>query len=106
MDFSVRTGSELVLLNVIPIPYDFATKIDEAITSLDDFSKNKLKSIINNLKQDPKFAQVSLTGKTMVGGLISSILEYSQENPVDLIIMGTKGASGVKKFYLEQILRK
>lgn len=97
LDFALKSQSDLVLLNVIPIPYDFATKIDEAITSLDDFSKKSLKNKIKDIEQNSKYARLKVKGVTMVGGLISSILEYCQENPVELIIMGTKGATGLKK---------
>ena len=94
-------SADLVLLNVVFINapptamVGFKTKqIEEKI---EDNAKQDLILLINELKKEPN-AVKNISFKTIVGYPIEDVVDaYAMRNQVDLIIMGTKGASGLTK---------
>lgn len=97
LEFAQRKGCEVILLNVCPFIYYGSSRVDPVLQQLEDYSKETLSSTISKLKESEKYKDVSIKGVNMLGNLVLSILQTSIKFQTDLIVMGTKGASGMNK---------
>lgn len=106
--------SELILLNVLDIPggHAFAPggasfnvmggpamsgDLDNVyVVELHDKTKEKLESIV----REPKYNDIKISYKLQLGNPYHNISEEIVENHVDLVVMGTKGTSGMEEFLI------
>jgi nucleotide-binding universal stress UspA family protein len=61
----------------------------------------KMKMI--DLVENSKNTWLRCTGEVIVGDVVDNILEYSQKEGIDMIIMGTHGARGIEKILLGSV---
>ncbi len=94
-----RIEADLFLLHVNQTPYDFAARKDETIQNMTQDAKKKLKEMIATLEEKESFENVKYQGFLREGNVVHSIMEVAEETGADLIVMGTKGASGLKKAF-------
>ena len=109
-DIANLSEAEIILLNVLDIPGasfapsgssfnvmggpTYGTDFDNVyVVQLHNKTKEKLEDIIN---QD-RFKDLSISYKLQLGNPYHSISEEIVENDVNLVIMGTKGTSGVEE---------
>ncbi len=95
-----KLKSELVLLHVVYIIAPPRVAVASMMNSLDDAMKESAEreshELINELKTVNKNLKVSY--EIIRGGtIVDEVQAYTQQNDIDLIIMGTKGASGLSK---------
>lgn len=113
-DLARLSNSELILLNVLDIPggHAFAPggasfnvmggpamggDIDNVyVVELHDKTKEKLESIM----QEPKYKDVNISYKLQLGNPYHNISEEIVENQVDLVVMGTRGTSGMEELLI------
>lgn len=96
-----KVHAEIILLNVVYIDAPpraqsvlNANRILDAIT---DCSKNEFICLINEIKRD-EGTKLKIDYKIVKGHPVEDVIEtFARHNNIDLIIMGTKGASGLKK---------
>ncbi len=104
-EIAEKTGAAIFLLHVIePIsgnsrePYLLQERLQE------EFANNGLREL-DILQQS--IAQMYPAVKTETalanGTVITSVLEFAGSNQVDLIVMGTKGATGLKEFFMGSV---
>lgn len=79
---------------------------------LDDYYEMATTELFNmktELVADPKFAALAIETRIDEGFLYASIRRVAEEESVDMIIMGTKGASGAVEFFIgsntEKVIR-
>lgn len=97
IDIVKRTNGHLIALHGYDLPYSersmTASLLEEMKLNADqhlaDFTKNTLTP-----------SGVSFEGQVQMGNPIRLIKEMASENEVDLIVMGTKGASGIEEFLI------
>jgi nucleotide-binding universal stress UspA family protein len=77
----------------IPEPVLRLTKID----SLQEIVGKKMKEVSDNIRKD--YGVIPLT-MSSTGRIATEIENYAEENKIDLIIMGTHGASGFEEFFM------
>ncbi|HRE42038.1 MAG TPA: universal stress protein [Ignavibacteria bacterium] len=109
IDFAVNISrksknTELFLLHTyIPIQTGFLSrdiqKKDEAITR--ERLEVKLNFITDNLKK--KYKGIKLTTNLVSGANPEAITDFANKKRIDLIVMGTKGASGVKEVLIGSV---
>ncbi len=94
-----KTGSEVVLYHVFtPLenPYiDTLEKRDAYNLKMTSDLKQQLEQLKNSISADNR--DVSITTALGRSPIIDTILNYAEENGFGMIIMGTQGASGIKK---------
>lgn len=74
-----------------PMAVDYFSKIEDVKTSLEEFAL-KMKA---DLSED-----IDCVFEALEGDVVSNIIDYTKESSIDLIIMGTMGASGaIDKFF-------
>lgn len=104
-DIAQKSGAVIYLLHVIePVtdrirqPYPLHERLEEEII------KNRMselravrKSMLRN------FPLIQVESELATGTVTTSILDFAIKKEVDLIIMGTKGATGLKEFFLGSV---
>jgi len=99
---AAKSNAEIVLLNVF-------TNVDTTFSSrkklVNDYNKSLAENLMEQLKElqqriAANNATVKLTTKLYKGEVQDSILQCASDENADLIIMGTQGASGLKKILI------
>lgn len=96
-----KFDAQLHIINTYQIPY--ATAAPTAHNLLDALKNNaidELNSCIANIKSNPNYKNVIITTEAISGDLLNVIAEIESNSVIDLIVLGTKGASGVKEILI------
>lgn len=100
MDFALQIKAEVHLVNVIELPLMHDTVLMPVLSVEEDFFNSVRETAQNEFtKITEKYKVEGIKVKTEVvfGSMPIMIIDYAEDNQVDLIIMGTKGASGMKE---------
>lgn len=107
LEIATKNKGEIIL-------YHLYTPMKRSITELAKSRKlHNVQTEINSLKKlnrlkkkvlaDSEVAVSTVIGRTPI---INNILGYAQNNNIDIIIMGTKGATGLKKVFIGSVASK
>lgn len=88
-----KRNSKITLVHAVEIFYDFASQAATVITSLLKEADSKLKKLIKKYKP----AMIVMNYQVVEGNPAISIARVAAENGAAMIVMGTQGASGIKK---------
>jgi nucleotide-binding universal stress UspA family protein len=103
LNIAAATQTEVYLLKVIDLPFAYETAMGavpyafspEVIQEIEQRAKNdfeKMKAL------HPPIVQVTFTA--IQGPVTSTILSFITDNKIDLVVMGTHGASGWTEFFI------
>lgn len=99
-DLASRMKSTVYMLHALHLPSteisDNAITIIERYEELRNESYNSLNAISEILK--PRFPDVKVNLKVIDGFLADAISSAVEKDKIDLVVMGTRGASGVKEY--------
>lgn len=108
MDIATRSNGLIILYNVY-VPVDSpmigdSVEREEYNTKTETVILKKLQRIKKKVLKETNNVTIS----TVIGRspLINSIVDFANENHMDMIIMGTKGASGIKKVIVGSVAAK
>ena len=109
----VKFNSEIILLSIVPskIHHGDSSGVFGMVSQsyLNDYKKEAekwFKEIINNVKNEETFEneqKIKTDIITTPFSIAASILNYAEERDVDLILIGTRGNSGLKKMLLGSV---
>ena len=112
-DLSVKFNSEIILLSIVPskIHHGDSSGVFGMVSQsyLNDYKKEAEKwfnEIINSVKNEETFEiekKIKTDIITTPFSIAASILNYAEERDVDLILIGTRGNSGLKKMLLGSV---
>lgn len=99
-DLAQRLKSSIILLHILHIP---VTQIQEDAMVLIERQNEKRADCYNSLNAlaevlKKRFPAVEVKTEVRSGFLADSVKEAVEDFSVDLVVMGTKGASGIKEF--------
>lgn len=115
-EIAVKYGAAIELLhtNVVAIyapplaEYASATVYAED-QGYDEFASRELEKLKHELLKTASFSKLKVDTRVEEGYLYSCIRNVAMEDDVDLVVMGTKGASGVSEFLIgsntEKVIR-
>jgi len=93
------SGAQLHLLHVIEPSVNMVTMQTDSLNK--EVIKNRTTQLSNTLKSASSvYPEIKITPSLIGGKVADSIINYSQKNGITLIVMGTKGAGGMKKFLI------
>lgn len=99
---------EVVLLSVIGSssqPYTLYLDEEGSKQALEDAAQNALR-YLEKTRESLGLKNVEVTPVVWFGHPADTILDYSQSNDIDLIIMSTHGRSGVSKWLIGSVAEK
>lgn len=112
-DIASRSKGEIHLINVVEVP----VILDSALMPVMAYEQVLFKELqaaaekqFNKLisKYGPKSGTV--VSRVIFGPVYTMLLDYMDENSIDLVVMGTKGATGMQEIFIgsntEKIVRK
>jgi nucleotide-binding universal stress UspA family protein len=111
IDLSKRFNSEIFLLSIVPskVHHGDSSGVFGMVSPsyLNDFKKESerwFNEIMNQIKDDPEIKErIKSDVITSPFSIAASILNYAEERNIDLIIIGTRGNSGLKKMLLGSV---
>jgi nucleotide-binding universal stress UspA family protein len=107
IDFAKRYDAELIVLSIVsPIPYSqFEYANIGRMKEIETIEKEKSEQYIDKVKQ--KAIENKVTVKTEVlikyTSVVKEIVEYAENNKVDMIVIGSRGITGFKKLLLGSV---
>lgn len=112
VDISRHYGSEVTLLKVTEVPTD-ANYTDYKVYISDSFSAGRKKVVKEKLEADRKLLDaivsntdttgVNIEKKVMPGIPYEQILRIAKEGNYDLIIMGRRGLTSLRRFFVGSV---
>ena len=112
VEIANQSNGEVVLLNVVELPVMHESVLMPTLSFEEAFIKDMKEHAEKNFsKMKDKWAKEGpkVTSFVEFGGTTSTIRDFVKDKKIDLILMGTHGASGVKEFFIgsntEKIVR-
>ncbi|HEY5825228.1 MAG TPA: universal stress protein [Cyclobacteriaceae bacterium] len=112
LDTAVRSGGTVHLLNVIELPVLHDTVIMPVLYFEENYFKEMRETTLDRFKKlVAKFNKegVKVIPQVEFGPATTMIIDYAVKKDIDLIVMGTHGATGVKEYLIgsnaEKIVR-
>jgi nucleotide-binding universal stress UspA family protein len=112
LDIAVRSKGTVHLLNVVELP----VLQDSVLTPVLNFDEALL--VESRIKAEKAFSKmiakyntggVNVKTRVVFGLVLASTSDFIEENKIDLVVMGSHGASGVREFFMgsnaERIVR-
>tara|TARA_R110001592_G_scaffold88409_3_gene260395 strand:+ start:6068 stop:6898 length:831 start_codon:yes stop_codon:yes gene_type:complete len=91
-------GAKLHILNSYKMPYSSSSPMTRTLLeALEKSSQEELLGCVKEIKSNPANKELEIKTKAMAGNVANSIDIYANKIGIDLIVMGTKGASGLKE---------
>lgn len=105
-----KTGSELILLHIIDLPQEAMDAVQPGFDLPEIiFFKRAAEERLSQLSLSPDLNGLSVSQVLMLGRTFSLVNEVAVANDVDLIVMGSHGASGFKEVFIgsntEKVIR-
>jgi nucleotide-binding universal stress UspA family protein len=98
------TGAEVYALYVISTQNVVTTRtVTGWGEAVEEYLENKGKVAIDEVEKMGKDSGVKIESVVLRGIPAEKILEYAEENNIDLIVMGTQGLTGIKKFLIGSV---
>ncbi|MFY0628532.1 MAG: universal stress protein [Reichenbachiella sp.] len=111
LDFALElnqvTKGSVTLLNVIEYPLGTTFNVtgeigqlnaDDEIYTLEQIKKTK--SRLKEFTESPKYKEANIDTRVMMGNPYEGIINLVNDHNTDVIIMGTKGATGLKEMFI------
>lgn len=108
IEMARKDGAQVIALTVNRIPlssYGLATPQDEVKQSKENEEMQEFKEWLDKINQNAKQNSVQLRTEIINSQMSveAAIVEYAESEGVDLIVIGTRGNSGIKNMLLGSI---
>lgn len=115
-DLALKTNAEIMLLHanekmVMATPMAEYYLYDKAIEDeYLDMVTESLKKTLAEIADNGKFARVKIQTAVIGGPMVSVIEDFVKDHAIDLVVMGTRGVSGIEEFLVgsntEKVIRR
>ncbi len=96
IELGQKLNAEVVILNAYTLPYSNQTVLISMKEILRESAEQGLKEVLSKINSELKPSGVKITTKAVHGDLLVTIDLMAESEGVDLVVMGTKGATGLK----------
>ena len=108
IDFAKINGAELIVLYIVsPVPY---SQFEYAnIGRMKEIESNEMekaqREVVDKVKQKATENNVSVKTEVLIKytSVVKEIVEYAEDNKVDMIVIGSRGVTGLKKILLGSV---
>jgi nucleotide-binding universal stress UspA family protein len=108
IDFAKRNDAELIVLYIVsPVPYSqFEYANIGRMNEIESIEKEKAqREVVDKVKQKATENKVSVKTEVLIKytSVVKEIVEYAEDNKVDMIVIGSRGVTGLKKLLLGSV---
>ena len=108
IDFAKRNGAELIVLYIVsPVPYSqFEYANIGRMKEIESIEMEKAqREVVDKVKQKATENNVSVKTEVIIKytSVVKEIVEYAEDNKVDMIVIGSRGVTGLKKILLGSV---
>ncbi len=105
-----KSNAEIILLHIIDLPQEAMDKVNPGYEVPEIiFFKNHAEARLTETSYSPILQGLTVSQVLKLGRTFSVVTEVANSNNVDLIVMGSHGASGFKEFFVgsntEKVIR-
>jgi nucleotide-binding universal stress UspA family protein len=102
---SDKDGAQVIVLHVIEIPSFVYYQTDDITNQMISKGKAELEKWVNQIVNSQKELNVKLRTHIIVSifSVYSEIVKYAEEQGTDLVIVGTRGRTGLKRLLLGSV---
>ncbi len=100
-DLAKVTRAEIVLLHTIDLPYSTELRKEKLRTELEKSAKPALKEQVKWAKTELSRLKINVDSKLVIGNPIQAIVKEAGEGKYDLICMGNRISSGLRRFVFD-----
>jgi len=102
LNYALRIAKDfnatLHILHAYQMPYSGSVPMTRKLLgALKDVAIKDLEKYKNDIINNPENEGVKIVAKAAAGNVINAVDNYANDTHVDLVVMGTKGASGIKE---------
>ncbi len=100
LDIALLLNAELTIFHAYSLPYSKSNLLVSMIDRMKSDSENDLKKLKQDSLSKDKYKHLKLNIEARSGGLVSLIPIVVNDFNIDMVVMGTKGASGIKEMFI------
>jgi nucleotide-binding universal stress UspA family protein len=97
LEIAKKTNADLHLFHAIEEPFDYAVRIEEIIESKKDRAYKILQQMMNQARESDEYRTLTIYSEIKRSKPLPAILTKAEEVDADLIVVGTKGESSLKR---------
>jgi nucleotide-binding universal stress UspA family protein len=97
LEIAKKTKADLHLFHAIEEPFDYATRIEEIVESKKNRAIKIFQEMMNRARESEEYGTLTTYSEIKRNNPLDAILDKSEEIEADLIVMGTKGESSLKR---------
>jgi nucleotide-binding universal stress UspA family protein len=101
VDLTLKANAELLLVNAFDLDFLELNKSADSYAMKSDESKSKLEALKEKLVA--KHTNLKVDAFAAYGDAVAGINDVAKIRNIDLILMGTKGATGIKQFFSNSV---
>lgn len=100
LDVALLLGAKLTLFNAYNLPYSKSNLLVSMTDRMKKDAENDLKKLREDSIAQDRYKNLDIDYIARSGALVSQIPPVVREFGVDMVVMGTKGASGLKEMFI------
>jgi nucleotide-binding universal stress UspA family protein len=100
LDIALLLGAELTLFNAYKLPYSKSNLLVSMTDRMKKDSEDELAKLKKQSLAQEKYSTLKINVEARSGGFVSQIPKVAKMDNSDIIVMGTKGADGLKEMFI------
>lgn len=97
LEIALRKKARLTVMHTIEEPYNYASMIEDYQQRVKRNAENLLHEKIDEILEQKRYQQLNINTHLLYGPTVFSILDQIEETDIDFVVMGTTGATGLKR---------
>jgi nucleotide-binding universal stress UspA family protein len=102
LEIAGKTSAEITLLHVIESVYGFATEVEAMDEELEKNATKNLQSL-KSIKSNSDYSSINVKTLVLKGKTVPKIVHQIRSSEPGLVIMGSKGKTGLEKIFFGSI---
>ena len=100
LDVALLLGANLTLFNAYSLPYSKSNLLVSMTERMKKDAENDLKKLADDALAKERYRNMTINCIARSGALVSQIPLVVKDLKIDMVVMGTKGASGLKEIFI------
>tara|TARA_B100000508_G_C11456496_1_gene277007 strand:- start:1272 stop:2096 length:825 start_codon:yes stop_codon:yes gene_type:complete len=100
LDLAYLLNAELTIFNAYKLPYSKSNLLVSIGDRMQIDSQNSLEELKKGALDQEKYKHLTINTLSLAGGFVSQIPKVARDDNSNIIVMGTKGATGLKEMFI------